>query len=98
MATFAIWRQLFCLRLNRSLKRVFVFFVPGVPGFAEAAYYSLMTLEVILVTLLFFEWLRGRVRLPFAIALGFFVAMHILMTPVATTPGFAAFADWFAAI
>jgi hypothetical protein len=86
------------LAFEPILERVFVFFVPGVPGFAEAAYYSLMTLEVILVTLLFFEWRRGRVRVPFAIALGFFVAMHILMTPLATTQGFAVFADWFAAI
>jgi hypothetical protein len=86
------------LAFEPILERVFVFFVPGVPGFAEAAYCSLMTLEAILAVLLYFEWRRGRIRLPFALALAFFVAMHILMTPVATSPTFAAFASWFASV
>jgi hypothetical protein len=86
------------LGLEPILERVFVYFVPGVPGFAEAAYYSLMTLEAALVVMLYLEWRRGRIRLPLTIALGFFVTMHVLMRPVATTRAFAAFADWFAAI
>jgi len=55
-------------------------------------------MEVILVTLLFVEWRRRKVRLPFAMALGFFVAMHILMSPVATSAVFSKFANWFAKI
>jgi uncharacterized membrane protein len=86
------------LGLEPILERVFVYFVPGVPGFAEAAYYSLMTLEVLLVIMLYLEWRRGRIRLPLILALGFFVTMHVVMTPVATTETFAAFANWFAAI
>ena len=86
------------LGLEPILERVFVYFVPGVPGFAEAAYYSLMTLEAALVVMLYLEWSRGRIRLPLTIALAFFVTMHVFMRPVATTRTFAAFADWFAAI
>jgi hypothetical protein len=84
--------------LEPALERVFVFYIPGVSGFASALYFALITMEVILATLLFFEWRRKRVRLPFAMALGFFVAMHILMTPVATSNVFANFANWFARI
>jgi hypothetical protein len=84
--------------LEPALERVFVFYIPGVSGFASALYFALITMEVILVTLLFFEWRRKRVRLPFAMALGFFIAMHILMTPVATSAAFSEFANWFAKI
>ena len=84
--------------LEPALERVFVFYIPGVSGFASALYFALITMEVILAVLLFFEWRRSRFRLPFAMALGFFVAMHVLMTPVATSAGFAKFADWFARI
>jgi uncharacterized membrane protein YozB (DUF420 family) len=84
--------------LEPALERVFVFYVPGVHGFASALYFALMSMEAILVTLLFFEWRRGRVRLPFALALGFFIAMHVLLTPVATSAAFANFANWFAKI
>jgi hypothetical protein len=84
--------------LEPALERVFVFYVPGVNGFAEALYFALMTMEAILVVLLFLEWRRGRVRLPFALALGFFIAMHALLTPVATSAAFANFANWFARI
>jgi hypothetical protein len=68
-----------------------MFYVPGVSGFASALYFALITMEVILATLLFFECRRRRVRLPFAMALGFFIAMHILMTPVATSSAFSKF-------
>jgi hypothetical protein len=72
--------------------------VPGVSGFAEAAYYSIITLEVALAMALYLEWRGRQVRLPFVIVLCFFVGMHILMTPVATSEPFAAFASWFATI
>ncbi len=84
--------------LEPALERVFVFHVPGVSGFASALYFALITMEGIVAVLLFFEWRRGRVRLPFALALGFFIAMHILMTPVATSTAFSNFANWFAKI
>jgi hypothetical protein len=84
--------------LEPALERIFVFYIPGVSGFAAALYFALIAIEVILGTLLFFEWRRGRIRLPFAMALGFFVAMHILMAPVAMSPAFSKFANWFAKI
>ena len=46
-------------------------------------------MEVILAVLLFFEWQRQRIRLPFAMALGFFVAMHVFLTPIKNSPRFA---------
>jgi uncharacterized membrane protein YozB (DUF420 family) len=84
--------------LEPALERVFVFYVPGVSGFASALYFALITMEVILAVLLFFEWRRQRIRLPFAMALGFFVAMHFFLTPIANSARFAEFAEWFARI
>jgi hypothetical protein len=84
--------------LEPALERVFVFYVPGVSGFASALYFALITMEVILAVLLLFEWRRRKVRLPFALALGFFVAMHVFLTPVANSAAFAGFAKWFARI
>jgi len=86
------------LALEPVLERVFVYFVPGIPGFEVAAYDSLITLEIVLLALLCFEWRRGHTKVPFALTLAFFVAMHALMTPVATLPGFVEFANWFAAL
>ncbi len=84
--------------LEPALERVFVHYVPGVSGFASALYFALITMEVILASLLFFEWRQRKIRLPFVMALGFFVAMHILLTPVANSAAFADFAKWFARI
>lgn len=84
--------------LEPALERVFVFYVPGVSGFASALYFALVTMEAILAMLLFFEWRRHTVRVPFAIALLFFAAMHVFLTPVANSPQFAEFAKWFARI
>lgn len=84
--------------LEPALERVFVFYVPGVAGFASALYYALITMEVILAVLIFLEWRRKKIRLPFALALGFFVAMHITLTPIANSPAFVNFAKWFARI
>jgi uncharacterized membrane protein YozB (DUF420 family) len=84
--------------LEPALERVFVFYVPGITGFASAFYFALITMELILAVLLFLEWRRSKVRLPFALALGFFVAMHVFLTPVANSPTFTRFAEWFARI
>jgi hypothetical protein len=84
--------------LEPALERVFVFYVPGVPGFASALYFALITMEAILVVLLFFEWRRHKIRSPFVLARCFFIAMHVLLTPVATSTAFAGFARWFARV
>jgi uncharacterized membrane protein YozB (DUF420 family) len=83
--------------LEPALERGFVFYA-GVPNFESALYHSLICMEAILVILLFFEWRTHKVRLPFVMALGFFVAMHVLLTPVANSKAFAEFAQWFARI
>src|ERR1041385_5442537 len=82
--------------LEPALERVFVFYVPGVSGFASALYFALISMELIVSVLLYFEWKRHRIRLPLCLALGFFVAMHVFMTPVANSAAFATFATWFA--
>lgn len=84
--------------LEPALERIFVFYVPGVSGFASALYFALISMEVILVVLIWFEWRRHRVRLPFVMALGFFIAMHACLTPVANSPAFTNFARWFARV
>jgi hypothetical protein len=84
--------------LEPALERVFVFYVPGVSGFASGLYFALISMEAILAVLLFFEWRRHKIRLPFTMALGFFVVMHVFLTPVANSPKFAEFAEWFARI
>ncbi len=70
----------------------------GVSGFASALYFGSYHHEAILAVLLFFEWRRRRIRLPFVMALAFFVAMHGFLTPIADSPRFAEFAKWFAQI
>ena len=84
--------------LEPALERVFVFYVPGVSGFVSALYFALVTMELILAVLLFFEWRRRKIRLPFVLALGFFLAMHVFLTPVANSVAFVGFAKWFARI
>ena len=82
--------------LEPALERVFVYYVPGVSGFASALYLALIAMELIASVLLYFEWKRHRIRLPLCLALGFFIAMHVFMTPVAKSNEFATFAAWFA--
>jgi hypothetical protein len=84
--------------LEPALERIFVSYVPGVSGFASALYFALITMEIILAVLIFFEWRRKKIRLPFVLALGFFLAMHVLLTPIANSSSFSKFADWFAKI
>jgi hypothetical protein len=43
----------------------------------------------------FIPWQRRKIGWPFVLALGFFAAMHILLTPVATFAAFADFAQSF---
>lgn len=84
--------------LEPAMERIFVFYVPGVADFSTGLYLALGSMEFILAALIYFEWRRGRVRLPFCLALGFFVAIHLLLTPIATSPAFSRFALWYATI
>jgi uncharacterized membrane protein YozB (DUF420 family) len=82
--------------LEPALERIFVFYVPGVAGFESALYYAISAMELIAIVLLYFEWQRRKLRSPFVMALGFFVAMHVFMTPIAKSLAFTNFAAWLA--
>lgn len=88
------------LALEPALERVFVYHISGgsAAGFANALTFALICMEVILAVLIFVEWRRKRIRLPFPLVLAFFVAMHFVLTPIANSAWFARFADWFAKI
>lgn len=84
--------------LEPALERVFVFYVPGVSGFENALYLALISMEIILAVLLVFDWRRGRrISVAFAVTLAFFLAIHLLATPVATSSAFREFALRFVA-
>ncbi len=85
--------------LEAALERVFVNGVPAlVPDFDAALYASLMSLELACAALTLWEWRAGRVRWPIPTLLGYYVLMHLTSTPVATSPGFQRFSDWFALV
>ncbi len=88
------------IALEPALERVFVYYIAGGSelAFSKALYFALICMELILAVLIFVEWRRKKIRLPFPLALGFFVAMHVLLTPIANSTWFARFADWFAGI
>jgi hypothetical protein len=46
--------------LEPALERVFVLYVPGVSGFASALYFALITMELIVLVLLYFERIAER--------------------------------------
>lgn len=81
--------------LEPALERVFVFYVPGVGGFEEALYLALISMEGIVACLIIADWKRYRqIFLPYVITLSFFFSMHALVTPVAQSSWFQAFAVW----
>lgn len=83
--------------LEPALERVFIFYVPGVDGFEPALYLALTSMEIIVAILLFVDWRRtGRLARPFVITLAFFIAIHVLATPVASIPAFERFSVWYA--
>ena len=85
--------------LEPALERVFVFFVPGVSGFDQALYLALISMEIVVGCLLVVDWKRHRrIFKPYAVALSFFCAMHVLATPVAQSRWFQQFAVWFAEV
>ena len=45
--------------LEPALERVFVLYVPGVSGFASALYFALITMELIVLVLLYFERIQS---------------------------------------
>lgn len=85
--------------LEAALERVFVYGLPSlVPDFDAGLYASLVTLEVACAALVLMEWRSGRVRWPIPILLGYYLVMHATLTPLAMSPGFQRFSDWFAMV
>ena len=85
--------------LEAALERVFVNLLPSiVTDFDAALYASLMFLEVTCAALIVFEWRSGRVRWPMPALLGYYLVMHVTLTPLATSTGFQRFSNWFAMV
>jgi uncharacterized membrane protein len=83
--------------LEAALERVFVYGLPSlVPDFDAALYASLISLEVACGALVLLEWRSGRVRWPIPTLLGYYLLMHVTLTPLATSEGFQQFSNWFA--
>ncbi|MEP7365239.1 MAG: hypothetical protein ABI972_18455 [Acidobacteriota bacterium] len=82
--------------LEAALERVFVNLLPSlVPDFDAALYAALIFLEIACAAIVFLEWRSGRVRWPMPVLLGYYLLMHVTLTPLATSEGFQRFSDWF---
>ncbi len=62
-----------------------------VPDFDAALYASLIFLEVTCAAIVLVEWRSGRVRWPIPVLLGYYLFMHVTLTPLATSKGFQEF-------
>lgn len=72
--------------LTRLYARVFA---PSL-DFMQALHASFVTVEVILVALIIADWRAGERRLAYPLSLGFFLAVHALMGPVAGSAAWGA--------
>ncbi len=82
--------------LEAALERVFVNLWPSLaPDFDAALYASLIVLEVTCAAIVWLEWRSGRVRWPMPLLLGYYLLMHVTLTPVAASQGFQRFSNWF---
>ena len=82
--------------LEAALERVFANLFPLLaPDFDAALYCSLVFLEITCAAIVWFEWRSGRVRWPIPILLGYYLFMHVTLTPLATSRGFQDFSNWF---
>ncbi len=81
--------------LEAALERVFVNLLPSlVPDFNAGLYGALLSLEVACAAIIAVEWRSGRVRWPMPTLLGYYLFMHVTMTPLATSEGFQNFSNW----
>jgi uncharacterized membrane protein len=81
--------------LEAALERLFVNLLPSLtPDFNAALYASLVCLELACATIILLEWRSGRVRWPMPVLLGYYLVMHVSMTPLATSEGFQRFSNW----
>ncbi len=82
--------------LEAALERVFVNLLPSLaPDFDAALYASLIFLEVTCAAIVWLEWRSGRVRWPIPALLGYYLVMHVTLSPLASSEGFQSFSNWF---
>ncbi|MEQ1757008.1 MAG: hypothetical protein ABL986_01735 [Vicinamibacterales bacterium] len=82
--------------LEAALERVFVNLLPFLASDFDAALYaSLIVLEVTAAAIVWLEWRSGGVRWPMPVLLGYYLVMHVTLTPLATSQGFQSFSNWF---
>ena len=82
--------------LEAALERVFVNLLPSLaPDFDAALYASLLFLEITCGAIVLLEWRSGRVRWPIPALLGYYLLMHLTLTPLSTSQGFQSFSNWF---
>ena len=85
--------------LEAALERLFVNTLPWlVPNFSVSLYASLIFLEVVCAVIILWEWRSGRIRWPMPVLLGYYLLMHLTMTPVASSDIFQTFTEWFAMV
>ena len=82
--------------LEAALERLFVNLVPSIaPDFDAALTASLVFLEVACALVVVMEWRSGKVRWPIPLLLGYYLFMHVTVTPVAKNADFQTFSNWF---
>jgi hypothetical protein len=83
------------LALPPALTRLYArVLFPGI-GPAHAFQASLVTVELILLALLFSDWQAHERRLAYPLSLAFFVAVHVLIGPVSSSAGWRAAMGWY---
>lgn len=82
--------------LEAANERTAILLMPGlVPNFSVALYASLFSMELLCIALIVAERKFDRVRWPFPLMLAYYLLMHAIATPVAQSPGFQDFAQWY---
>lgn len=85
--------------LEAALERLLHNLLPSiVPDLHTGLYAALFSMEAICVALIFAEWRLDRIRWPFAALLTYYVALHVVASPVAASPAFQEFSWWFAGL
>lgn len=83
--------------LEAALERLLATLFPVlVPDLHVGLYAALYSMEGLCLALIVADWRSGRSRWPFPALLGYYVLMHLIATPVAASPAFQRFCEWYA--
>lgn len=83
------------LGLPPALTRLYARLFAQRLDFMQALHASFLTVEVVLIALILADRRAGERRLAYPLSLVFFVAVHALMVPVASSAGWRAAMDWY---